>query len=266
MDFIHSIILGLVQGLTEFIPVSSSAHLVIVRQLLGENIEIGLAFDAVLQLATIFAVLVYFRKDLWRLCGSFVKIVFKKEVNPADKTMIGAIVIGTIPAVLAGLFLEKYMETVFRGLPIIAVTLIVGSLIFFAAEKYAKNTAVLSWKKGLCIGLFQCLALVPGMSRSGMTISGGLFMGLSRETAARFSFLLSFPIILGSGLKKLLDMYQAGLMSTVGFDLLLASSVAFVVGLASIHFLITFLKNHSLRGFAWYRIVVAIAILVFTLL
>ncbi len=263
MNYLHSIILGLVQGLTEFIPVSSSAHLIIVRQLLGENVEIGLAFDAVLQLATIFAVLVYFRKDLWRLFMSFLKLVGRKTVDTADRTMIGAIVIGTVPAVLAGLFLEKYMETVFRGLPIIAVTLIVGSVIFFTAEKYAKNTAVLTWKKGLLIGLFQCLALVPGMSRSGMTISGGLFMGLSRESAARFSFLLSFPIILGSGLKKLLDMYQAGLMGSVGVDLLLASVVAFVVGLVSIHFLITFLKNHSLRGFAWYRIAVAVAILIF---
>ncbi|MEN9622196.1 MAG: hypothetical protein RLZZ67_630 [Candidatus Parcubacteria bacterium] len=261
MNLIHSAVLGLVQGLTEFIPVSSSAHLIFVRSLLGENGATGLAFDAVLQLATILAVVIYFRKDLWRLLVSLMRWVGQKEVVETDKTMIKALIIGTIPAVVAGLLLEKYMETVFRGLPLIALTLILGSILFFVAEKYAKGDSTLTLKKGVIVGLFQCLALIPGMSRSGMTISGGLFMGLTREAAARFSFLLSFPIIFGSGLKKLLDLYKGGLIGSIGPDLLLASAIAFVVGLISIHFLITFLKNNSLRSFAWYRIALAVVIL-----
>lgn len=262
MDYIDSVILGLVQGLTEFIPVSSSAHLLIFREWLGVNDSSGMAFDAVLQLATILAVLIYFRKDLWRLFMAACKWVLRKEVVVEDKNTLLAIMVGTIPAVIAGLLLEGYMETVFREVSLVAVTLILGSAIFYAAEKYGYQTGEVSWKKGLLIGCFQCLALVPGMSRSGMTISGGLFAGLSREAAARFSFLLSFPIIAGSGLKKLLDLSQEGLLSTIGPNLFIGSFVSFVVGLAAIHFLIKFLKSHSLKSFAWYRIGLAIILLI----
>lgn len=262
MSYIDSIILGLIQGLTEFIPVSSSAHLLIAREWLGDNVGTGLAFDAVLQLATILAVLVYFRHDIWRLVVTFYKWVARTEMRDEDKSLLSAVIIGTIPAVIAGLFLEGYMETVFRDVRLIAVTLVLGSVIFLAAEKYGTWIGDITWKKGLLIGVFQCLALVPGMSRSGMTISGGLFAGLSREAAARFSFLLSFPIILGSGLKKLFDISQAGLLSSIGPSLLVGSLVAFAIGLASIHFLIKFLKSHTLKGFALYRIALAIVIIV----
>ena len=263
MSYFDSIILGLVQGLTEFIPVSSSAHLIIVREWLGANVSSALAFDAVLQLATILAVLVYFRKDLWNLFMAGLAWICRKEVEQGDKNMILAIIVGTIPAVIAGLLLESYMESIFRSTGLIAVTLVVGSIIFFIAERQSVWIGDVSWKKGLLIGCFQCLALVPGMSRSGMTISGGLFAGLSREAAARFSFLLSFPIIAGSGLKKLLDLSQEGLLSTIGPSLLVGSLVAFAVGLAAIHFLIKFLKSHSLKSFAWYRIVLAMGLLLF---
>ncbi len=261
MSYFDSAILGFVQGLTEFIPVSSSAHLLIVREWLGVNDSSGLAFDAVLQLATILAVLIYFRKDLWHIFVSAILWVFRKEVLQSDKNMILAIVVGTIPAVIAGIFLENYMESVFRSTSLVAVTLVLGSIIFFVAEKQSVWIGEISWKKGLLIGCFQCLALIPGMSRSGMTISGGLFAGLSREAAARFSFLLAFPIITGSGLKKLVDITQEGLLSTIGPSLLLGSFIAFLVGLAAIHFLIKFLKSHTLKSFAWYRIGLALALL-----
>lgn len=233
---IHALILGLVQGLTEFIPVSSSGHLIIVREFLVIHGN-DLAFDAILQLATILAVLVYFWKDLWGLLYDWKKLKI--------------IIIATIPAVVFGLLLEKYMETVFRNVLLVAIMLAVGSFIMLLSEYFSTKDKTLTLKNGFIIGLFQCLALVPGMSRSGMTISGGLFIGLSREEATRFSFLLSFPIILGSGLKKLLDIPHVDASLSVAFI------VSFIVGLGAIHFLIKFLKHHSLRLFAWYRILLA---------
>jgi undecaprenyl-diphosphatase len=233
---IHTIILGIVQGLTEFIPVSSSGHLILAREFLTIHGN-DLAFDAVLQLATILAVAVYFWKDLWGLLYDWKKLKI--------------IILATIPAVVFGLLLEKYMETVFRNVLLVAIMLAVGSFIMLLSEYFSTKDKQLTLKNGFIIGLFQCLALIPGMSRSGMTISGGLFTGLSREEATRFSFLLSFPIILGSGLKKALD------IQTFDLSFGLAFITAFIVGLGAIHFLIKFLKNHSLRAFAWYRILLA---------
>jgi undecaprenyl-diphosphatase len=233
---IHTIILGIVQGLTEFIPVSSSGHLILAREFLTIHGN-DLAFDAVLQLATILAVAVYFWKDLWGLLYDWKKLKI--------------IILATIPAVVFGLLLEKYMETVFRNVLLVAIMLAVGSFIMLLSEYFSTKDKQLTLKNGFIIGLFQCLALIPGMSRSGMTISGGLFTGLSREEATRFSFLLSFPIILGSGLKKLLDIPHIDASLSISFV------VSFLVGLGAIHFLIKFLKNHSLRLFAWYRILFA---------
>jgi len=239
---ISNVILGLVQGLTEFIPVSSSGHLILAREFLTLHGN-DLAFDAVLQFATILAVLVYFWKDLWGLLFDWKKLRI--------------VILATIPAVIAGVLLEDYMETVFRNVILVALTLVLGSVIMVAAEYFAKKNKELTIKNGIIIGLFQCLALVPGMSRSGMTISGGLFAGLDREAATRFSFVLSFPIIFGSGLKKAIE------MPSIDAGLIYASIVAFLVGLAAIHFLIKYLKNHSLRVFVWYRIVLAIAIIAY---
>ena len=236
---ISYLFLGLVQGLTEFIPVSSSGHLIALREIFFIHGN-DLAFDAVLQFATILAVLVYFWKDLWGLLFDWKKLRI--------------VILATIPAVIVGVLLEDYMETVFRNVILVALTLILGSVIMVAAEYFAKKNRELNVKNGIIIGLFQCLALVPGMSRSGMTISGGLFAGLDREAATRFSFILSFPIILGSGLKKAIE------MPSIDSELIFASLIAFVVGLAAIHFLIKYLKNHSLRIFVWYRIILAVAI------
>ena len=263
MTIFHSIILGLVEGLTEFLPVSSSGHLILARQILGIQTMDGLAFDAVLQLATILAVLVYFWKDLWRIFGTFINLVSKKPVEQKDKTLFWAIVIGTIPAVIFGLLLESKMETIFRNVHLVAITLFLGSLMMFAAEKYARHIKNLTVGKGFLIGLFQVLALVPGVSRSGATISGGLFTGLRREEAARFSFLLSFPVIVGAGLKKLYDIYKLHELAILGPSLWVGSLVAFVVGIASIHFLISYLKKHTLNAFVVYRMLLVLAIIIF---
>jgi undecaprenyl-diphosphatase len=263
MNIISGIILGLVQGLTEFLPISSSGHLILAREILGLQTADGLAVDAVLQLATILAVGIYFRRELVGLTLAAGKWLMNRPTSAEQRILLLAILIGTMPAVIFGLFLENLMDTVFRSVLLVTSALIIGSLFMLIAEVYARRRQPdeLNWRKGLFIGLFQCLALIPGISRSGSTISGGLFVGLDRSTAARFSFLLSFPIIVGTGLKKLLDLSAGGELSGLGLSLPAAFLSAFFVGLIAIHFLLHFLRSHSLLIFIGYRLFLAAVVL-----
>jgi len=261
MDIFSSIILGAIQGLTEFLPISSSGHLIIARDIFGWQGNIDMAFDAVLQLATILALIVYFWKDILKLLKSFFLMIRGFSIEQKDKIMIWGIILGTIPAIIAGLLLETYMETIFRSALLVSFVLIVGSGLMFFAEKFSKKDKELTIKKSIGIGFFQCLALIPGFSRSGATISGGLLFGLSREDAARFSFLLSIPIIAGSGCKKLLDLIQTGAISYDYQGIVLGSITAFVVGLFAIKFLMAFLKKYPLDVFIYYRLLLAISTL-----
>lgn len=261
MNILDSIILGIVQGLTEFLPISSSGHLILTREILGEQDFYGLAYDAVLQFATTIAIIVYFKKDIYNLIKVFFKIIQKKETHKKDVILFYSILVGTIPALLIGLFLEDYMDTIFRNSLLVVITLLLGSLVMLFAEKFSKKISVkqeLSIKKSVLIGFFQSLALIPGMSRSGMTISGGLFLGLNREESTRFAFLLAFPILIGSGLKKVFDLYKEGLIIEIGSAIIVGSITAFIVGLLAIHFLINYLKKNTLLIFVWYRIILAI--------
>ena len=265
MDILNSIILGITQGITEFLPISSSGHLIIIRDLLGIQVYYGLAFDAILQLATTLAVLVYFWKDILGYIKTFFKILSKKKkelVSRKEKTLLYAIIVGTIPAVILGFFLEETMNTLFRDVKLVAITLIVGAIIMYLAERSAKQNKPLSTSKGFTIGLYQALALIPGMSRSGMTISGGLRMGLSREEATRFSFLLAFPILFGAGIKKLFDLAGTEILSIVSGDLMIASITAFIVGMLAIHILVRFLRTHTMNVFVIYRIALAVLLLI----
>ncbi len=272
MDLASGIILGIVQGLTEFLPISSSGHLIIAREVFSIDMTNDLAVDAILQLATVLAVLLYFWSDLTKLlrdaCTVLFYVFFKSipisTVPDERKIMLFSIMLGTIPAALFGYYLEDIMATSFRNPALVAVMLIVGSMLFIIAEQRATQSKQLTVKSGVIIGLFQCLALIPGMSRSGATISGGLLMGMTRESATRFSFLLSFPIILGSGVKKLTDMLTIEGQLFFTPSLLISFVLAFTVGLASIHFLIRYLRNHSLTLFAVYRLL--FAFLIFTYL
>lgn len=263
MEILTAIILGIVQGLTEFIPVSSSGHLILFRDFLGLQVDYGLSFDAVLQLATTLAILVYFRKDIILLIASLFRLVTFQEQDRADKILALAVLFGTIPGVFFGFLLEDLMSTIFRDSLLVAGSLVVGGLVMIFAEWMAKRSDKdLTPVSGLKIGFFQALALIPGMSRSGMTIAGGLIVGLKREAAVRFSFVLAFPILLGAGLKKLLELVADGTFSLVGYELLWGSIASFVVGLAAIHFLVKFLQSHSLKVFAIYRFVLALVIVI----
>lgn len=265
MEILTAIVLGLVQGLTEFLPISSTGHLILVREFFGIGEGYGLSFDAVLHLATALAVGLYFHKDLLRIVYAFLYRITGRPVKKEDERLLILIILATIPAAVAGFFLEDLMGTVFRSEILVAWALIVGSLIFLLAEwvgnKYAEKEERPTILRAILIGFFQMLALIPGMSRSGMTISGGLMLGLSREAAARFGFLLAFPIILGSGGKKFIELVQAGALDTALGPIFWGSVAAFVSGLIAIHYLLKFIRTHSLLVFAVYRIALAVFVL-----
>lgn len=254
-DLFSFSILGAVEGLTEFLPISSTGHLIIARDLFGLTTGSDLAVDAVLQLATMLALVVYFSKDLWNLA------LLK------NKPLLLALAVGTVPGVMAGLMLEDIMGTLFRNSALVAYALIVGSMIMLAAERWgpklSKALATLPWHSGLIVGLFQALAVVPGMSRSGMTTAGGMFLGYTRAESTYFGFLLSVPILVGAGLKKLYELYSTSAVSTIGPELALGSVLAFLFGIATIHLFLSIVRRTPLTVFVVYRLILAVALLVF---
>lgn len=268
MSYIEAIILGFIQGITEFLPVSSSGHLVLTNDLLGVIGGGSLAFDAILHLATATAIVIYFHKDLWVLLQALLRKLGRLPVNERDMVMSYALLAGTVPAVVCGLLLEDIMSTLFRNPLLVAGSLVAGSTLFIFAEWRYYNSVPqndMSVKKGIQIGMFQCLALVPGFSRSGATIAGGMLLGLSRSEAARFGFLMAIPLMLGAGSKKLLDLISSG--EPVVWSVIIAGAfVAFVVGLAAIHFMLSFVRRYSLWPFIWYRIILALLVIYIFLL
>lgn len=267
MDNILGIILGAIQGLTEFLPISSSGHLILAHSFLGAEDSTSLAFDAVLQLATGLAVVVYFWGEIYILIQTVLRKLSRLPVNPRDFALVQAIIVGTIPAVILGVFLERLMETLFRNPLLVAVVLIAGSVFFMFAEYRYQNsfhTNDIDVKTGIKIGLFQVLALIPGFSRSGATIAGGMMLGLNRSEAARFSFLLAVPIVIGSGGKKLVELMTSD-MSFIWQPLIVGALVSFGVGIFAIHFMISFVRKHTLMPFAWYRIILALFVIFVTL-
>lgn len=259
MGIFEAIALGAVQGLTEFLPVSSTGHLILARELFGVDDSYALAFDAILHLATAAAVIVYFISDIMMLINAALRKLSRLPVNDSDMTLLYALLVGTIPAVVLGLTLESTMETLFRNPLLVAGVLVAGSFLFMYAEwryMHQHETNDMDVKKGLKIGFFQALALIPGMSRSGATISGGMILGMTRHEAARFAFLLAIPVILGAGCKKLLELIVsdgAVEWASVG----VGAVTAFFVGLFAIHFMLSFVRKHTLWPFIWYRIILA---------
>ena len=262
MSTIEAIVLGLVQGLTEFLPISSTGHLRIVPAFLGWD-DPGAAFTAVTQLGTMAAVLLYFREDLWNISRTWTRSLRDPSLRDQKDARMGwYILLGTIPIGIFGLAFRHQIEDGARDLYLIGTALIVLGLILLLAEKMGKRergVESLTLRDAIGVGFAQALALIPGVSRSGATITAGLFIGLDRASAARFSFLLSVPAVVLSGLFELPDALGGG--STDAGSLAVATALAFVSGYASIAFLLRFLVSHSTGVFVVYRVVLGAVVL-----
>lgn len=257
MSWLQVIVLSIVQGLTEFLPVSSSGHLRIVSELFFGT-DAGASFTAVVQLGTEAAVLVFFAKDIWNILTGWFRGLANREARGLDYRMGWMVIVGTIPVGLIGFFGRDIIRENLRNLWITAAVLVGFSFVFILAERMGKKTrgfSELTMKDAVVMGLWQCLSLIPGVSRSGGTISGGLFLGLDREVATRFSFLLAIPAVLASGLFSLPDAFdpQAG-QAASGLQLAVGTVICFALGYACIAWLLKFVSNHSFAWFAAYRI------------
>jgi len=272
LDLIRALILGLIQGATEFIPVSSSGHLVLAPWLLGWPAP-GLVFDTVVHWGTLAALLAVFWEDLWRLAKAWVRGIVNRRLDngewEGDERLAWWIVIGTLPAALVGWLFEEWFETLFDTPPAAAGFLLLTAAILAASERWGRRNKRLQQMgaaDALLIGLAQAAAIAPGISRSGATIGMGLARGLRREVAARYSFLLSTPIIFGAGLFKLVDLFGAAGASGQLPALIVGFLAAAASGYCCIRFLLRYLQRGRLYPFAIYCAVVGVTILLFTLL
>lgn len=267
MTLFESIFLGAIQGITEFLPISSSGHLIILEKLFGLNVESLKGFDVSLHIGTLLAILFYFREDVWNMLKACFRIVmFKFDKKDEYTKLIAFVLIATIPAIIVGGTIGGYIDDIFRNPKVVGGIMAVTSLLFFFAEYVGKKSKKedLSPLKAVFIGFFQMLALIPGVSRSGATISGGLINKMDREKAARFSFLLGIPVIAGAGLLTAFHTAKDSAFAIAELDHMIAGFVAsFVVGLLVISFLMKYLKKHSLNIFAYYRIIVGLAVVIF---
>ena len=270
MSWLQVVVLSVVQGLTEFLPISSSGHLNIVSALFFGG-DAGASFTAVVQLGTEAAVLVYFARDIWRILSAWARGLVSAERRADPDYRLGwYVILGTLPVAVIGLVAKDLIRDDARTLGLTATVLILFSFVFIAAERLGRQDRPvdprtlrgLRLRDAVVMGLAQCLALIPGVSRSGGTISAGLFLGLSREAAARFSFLLAIPAVLASGLFSLPDaLSPSSGQAASGAQLVVGTLIAFVLGYASIAWLLRFVQHHSLTWFAGYRIALGVVVL-----
>lgn len=267
MNIFQAIVLGFVQGMTEFLPISSTAHLKVIPVVLGWG-DPGVAFTAVIQLGSIAAVLWYFREDLTRIIKGAIRAIALKDYEDYDFRLLVGILLGTLPIIFFGLLIKKLIpdfdHSPIRSLGAIAIASIAMSILLGVAEKLGKRQRDfehLSTKDGVLMGLAQCLALIPGVSRSGSTLTAGLLMGLQRETAARFSFLLGIPAISLAGLVELKDVVSSGLDSASIVPIIAGIISATIFSYLAIAGLLRFLKTQSTWVFIWYRLAFGVAIL-----
>jgi undecaprenyl-diphosphatase len=285
MSLFEAIILGIIQGVTEFLPISSSGHLIVARWLFGWD-EPSLAFDAALHLGTLVAIVTYFWRDLLSMLLALPAALadparllrdpdttWLRTASPTDQQgrLALLIAIASVPALLTGFFGQDALDSFFRSddrqgraVAVIAVLLILGGLLMLAAERTAAQQRALqhlTWRDAVSIGFAQATALLPGASRSGVTITAGLFQGLSRTGAARFSFLLGTPLILAAGLKAISDAIQAGMSGTEALDLLVGATTSAVVGFLAIGWLLRYLERAGTMAFVVYRVVLGVTLL-----
>ncbi|TXI45689.1 MAG: undecaprenyl-diphosphate phosphatase [Mycobacterium sp.] len=266
MSWVQVVVLSIVQGLTEFLPISSSSHLAIVSRVFFAG-DAGASFTAVSQLGTEAAVIIYFARDIGRILKAwFNGLLIKAHRDNVDYRLGWYVIIGTLPIVLLGVAFKDLIRGEVRNLWIIATAMLVFSAVIAAAEyvgRQNRHVEQLRWSDGLLVGIAQCLALVPGVSRSGSTISAGLFLGLDRELSARFGFLLGIPAVVASGLFSLPDAFHPVTqgMSATGAQLIVSVVIAFVVGFVAVAWLLRFVAHHAMYWFVGYRVILALTVM-----
>jgi undecaprenyl-diphosphatase len=261
LELLEAVLLGVVQGLTEFLPVSSSGHLLLGQYFLGmDQDRFGLSFDAAIHTGTVLAVVWFFRKDLLAMARAFVRSLPRPDFSDTEVRMAYLVLVATIPAALIGFLFEDFFATEVRSPWVVVFNLVFVGVLFLVAEAVGRKTRS-AFKLGplgaFSVGLAQAAALVPGVSRSGATITCGLFLGLRREEAARFSFLMSVPVTVAAAGLSLVEAAGEGLDGHEAAMFLAGSACSAVVGYLAIRFLLRFLVNHSLRIFAYYRFALA---------
>lgn len=272
MNLAQAIVLGIIQGLTEFLPISSTAHLRIIPALFGWE-DPGAAFTAIIQIGTLIAVLIYFYEDIFHISHGTLKGLINRDPFGSQESKMGwMIAAGTLPIVILGFLFKKEIETSLRSLYVISFSLIALALLLMLAEHFValrekagkkpKEMRDLSWSEAILVGIAQSIALIPGSSRSGTTITGGLFLKMNRETAARFSFLLSLPAVFAAGVFQFIKVWPEVIASNQNMlHLSVATGVSGIVGYASIAFLLDYLKKHSTYLFIIYRIALGLILL-----
>jgi undecaprenyl-diphosphatase len=263
-DYLQAVVLGTLQGLTEFLPISSSAHLRIFPELFGWG-DPGAAFTAVIQIGTELAVLIYFREDIWRIGSAWLKSLFRPEYRGhLDARMGWFIIFGSLPIVVLGILLKDVIERDFRNLWIIGTTLIVLGIVLGIADRVGRTDRLIkdmSLRDAVLMGLAQAMALIPGVSRSGATLSMGRFLGYDREAATRYAFLLAIPAVVGAGLFEIPEISGGDNLYGWG-PTLLATVVSFVVGYAAIAWLLRYVSTRSYTPFVLYRVALGAAVLI----
>lgn len=264
MNLFHALVLGAIQGFSEVLPISSSAHLILLPWFLRWP-ESGLTFDVALHLGTFIALSIYFRHDIIEMAASFFSAVKNRSLDTPARRLPFIIIAATIPAAVVGKLFEDTIEAVFRSNPLmIAGFLIVFGIVLGIVDRYGRKQLTLEQTtaaSGMVVGLFQCLALIPGVSRSGITITAGLMLGFSREAAARFSFLLSLPIVAGAALLKTLHLIKVGIPTAELLPMLVGITVSCITGYISVAFLLRFVQKRSIAPFVWYRLIIGIAVI-----
>ena len=260
MQWWQAIILGIIEGVTEFLPISSTGHLTIAQKLMGMSLEDQslLAFTAVIQIGAIIAAIIYFWDDIWRVLGAWWAGLWAAEKRKKFDYKYGwAIIIGSVPIALVGLLFKDEIETVLRSLWFVAIGLIVWSGVMWLADRYGKATRPeksTTWKDALIIGAVQVLSLIPGVSRSGATMSAGLLRGFDRVAATKLSFFLGIPALVAAGTLQAVTQYQHIADGVGWFNTLLATVVSFLVGYAAIAWLLKFVASNNFSLFIWYRL------------
>lgn len=269
MSWLDAIILGIVEGITEFLPISSTGHLTVVEKLLGYTIDDPgiVAFTAVIQIGAIVAAVLYFWSDIWRIGKAWVEGVFSKQARKNPDYMYGwAIIIGSIPIAVIGLLFQDMIETTLRSMWWVAAGLIGWSVVLWIADQMTEKDRKeknLTWKDTLMIGLVQCFSLIPGVSRSGATISAGMFAGFDRVTATRLSFFLGIPALVAAGALQAVTRFDDIGTEGIGWGpTIMATIVSFVVGYLAIAWLIKFISSNNFKGFVYYRLALGLLIII----